>query len=304
MPARRRFRYGRSYNPGMTAPTRDGVSVVLPVRTADPGAMLDTWTGYLPKCGRAWELIAVADGVTVDERPGVTVLRHDTPKGYGACVRTALPAVTHPLVLLAADNYPYTPADLGKLLERIDTPGEMPDPATGEYVMRTPDMVAGLRTGVPEPAALRVFGATFRGFCRIALGLPLERREGWYGCGEHLKAWRAWVVFGVPLHDPHSGFKLVRKRLLDRFPIQCDGDLFHIEMVAKATFLTCMMDELPLTPKPDRVPTAVWAKADKRVLWGSPKFAHRKEVVEPPPQNPPTAAVGLEPVSPPAPATP
>lgn len=266
----------------MTAPTRDGVSVVLPVRTAaDPGPLLKAWTEYLPKCGRAWELIAVADGVTVDDRPGLTVLRHESPRGYGACVRTALPAVTHPLVLLAADDYPYTPADLGKLLERIDTPGEMPDPATGEFGMRTPDLVAGSRTGVPEPAVLRVWGAIFRGFCRVALGLPLERHEGWYGFAEHFKAWRAWVVFGVPLHDPHGGFKLVRKALLERFHIQCDGDLFHVELVAKATFLTCMMDEVSLTPKPDRVPKAVWARPDKRVLWGSPKFALRKE--EPPP---------------------
>jgi hypothetical protein len=261
----------------MTAPTRDGVSVVLPVRTADPGPLLKSWLDYLPKCGRAWELIVIADGVSVDDRPGLTVLRHESTRGFGACVRTALPVVTHPLVLLAADDYPYTPADLGKLLERIDTPGEMPDPATGEFGMRTPDLVAGCRTGVPEPGLLRVWGAVFRGFCRVALGLPLERREGWYGFGEHVKAWRAWVVFGVPLHDPHCGLKLVRKALLERFPIQCDGDLFHVELVAKATFLTAMMDEVPLTPKPDRAPPAAWAWADRRVLWGSPKFAHRKE---------------------------
>lgn len=287
----------------MTAPTRDGVSVVLPVRTAaDPGPLLNRWTDYLPRCGRAWELIAVADGVALADRPAVTVLRHESPKGYGACVRTALPAVTHPLVLLAGDDYPYTPADLGKLLERIDTPGEMPDPATGEFGLRTPDLVSGSRTGVSQPAVLRVWGAIFRGFCRVALGLPLERREGWYGFGEHAKAWRAWVVFGVPLHDPHCGFKLVRKALLDRFPIQCDGDLFHIELVAKATFLTCMMDEVPLTPKPDPVPKAVWARADRRVLWGNPKFAHRKQ--EPPAQTPPADVGGFEPVSPPVSATP
>jgi hypothetical protein len=35
------------------------------------------------------------------------------------------------------------------------------------------------------------------------------------------------------------------------------------------------MDEVPLTPKPDRVPKSVWAKADKKVLWGKPKFAHK-----------------------------
>jgi hypothetical protein len=264
----------------MTAPARDGLSVVLAVRTsADPAPLLNAWTAFLPKCGRAWELVVVADGVSVPDRGGVTVLRHETPKGYGACVRTALPALLHPLVLLTADDYPYTPADLAKLIERIETAGEMPDPKTGEWGMRTPDLVAGARTGVPEPGLLKVGGAAVRAFCKIVLDLPLEPRPGWYGWGEHRKVTGAWLTYGVPLHDPHCGLKLVRKSLLERFPIQCDGDLFHVELVAKATFLACMMDEVPLTPKPDRVTSAVWAKADRKVLWGKPKFVN---AVEPP----------------------
>ncbi len=258
----------------MSAPTRDGVSVVLPLRTpTDPTPLLSAWTSYLPTCGRAWELIAVADGVSGHDRDGVKVLRHEQPRGYGACVRTALPSVHYPLVLLTADDYPYTPADLGQLLDRIDTPGEMPDPATGEWKPRTPDLVAGARTGVPEPALLKASGAVFRGFCKLVFDLPLEPGPGWYGAGETARAWRAWLTYGVPLHDPHCGFKLVRKALLERFPIQCDGDMVHVELMAKATFLTCMMDELPLSPKPDRVPKSVWTKADKKVLWGKPKFA-------------------------------
>lgn len=270
----------------MTAPTRDGVSVVLPIlTTTDPAPLLTAWTSYLPKCGRAWELIAVADGVTVSDQDGVTVLRHEQAKGYGACVRTALPEVSHPLVLLTADTYPYTPSDLGKLLDRIDTPGEMPDPATGEIAHRTPDLVAGVRTGVPIPGPLRVAGTIIRTFCKIVLDLQLEKREGWYGLAEHRRAYSAWLTYGVPLHDPHSGFKLVRKALLERFPLQCDGDLFHVELVAKATFLTCMMDELPLSPKPDRVSPAVWTKADKKVLWGKPKFAFPPLVVQAQPEG-------------------
>jgi len=276
----------------MTAPTRDGVSVVLALRTsADPTPLLNAWTGYLPKCGRAWELIVVADGVNVPDRDGVAVLRHEQPKGYGACVRTALPVVQHPLVLLTSDGYPYTPADLAKFLEHIDKQGEMPDPASGEWKMQAPDLVAGARTGVPEPGLLKVWGMIFRAFCRIVLDLPLEAKPGWYGFGEHAKAYRAWLTYGVPVHDPHCGFKLVRKTLLERFPLQCDGDLFHVELLAKATFLTCMMDEVPLTAKPDAVPAAVWTKADKKVLWGKPKFAHKKEEKA---ESPPEAA-GPEP---------
>lgn len=240
----------------------------------------------MAKCGRAYELMIVADGVSVPDGAGTTVLQHDMPRGYGACVRTALPAIQHPLVLLTADDYPYTPADLAKLLKVIETPGEMPDPKTGEWGLRTPDLVVGARTGVPEPGLLRFGGAVFRTFCKLALDLTQERWPGWYGVGETAKTWRSWLTFGVPLHDPHCGYKLVRKELLDRFPLQCDGDLFHIELIAKATFLTCMLDEVPLSPKPDRVPKTVWAKADKKVLWGKPQFAH---LPEPPAVSPPVS---------------
>lgn len=250
----------------MSAPTRDGVSVVLTARTPVAPAVLGAWESYLRTAGRPWEVLSVADA-----------------RGCGAAVRSALPLVKHPLVLLTADDYPYTPADLAMCLERMDKVDDFPDPATDEWKPRTPDLVAGARTGVPEPGLLKVVGAIFRGFCKVVLDLKLEPAPAWYGAGETAKAWRAWLTYGVPLHDPHCGFKLVRKSLLERFPIQCDGDLFHVELVAKATFLTCMMDQVPLTPKPDGVPKTVWAKADKKVLWGKPRFAHKKE---PPPVQP------------------
>lgn len=251
----------------MTAPARDGVSVVVTARTPVSPVVLGAWEEHLRTAGRPWEVLSVADA-----------------RGCGAAVRSALPLVKHPLVLLTDDSYPYTPSDLTKLIERIETPGEMPDPKTGEWGMRTPDLVAGARTGVPEPGLLKVGGAIFRGFCKIVLDLVLEPRPGWYGWAEHRKVTRAWLTYGVPLHDPHCGFKLVRRALLERFPIQCDGELFHVELVAKATFLTCMMDEVPLMPKPDRVRPAIWSKADKKVLWGKPRFAHKQE--EPPPREP------------------
>ena len=68
-----------------------------------------------------------------------------------------------------------------------------------------------------------------------------------------------------------------------------------------ADFFIC--DVLDVLPKDDLATMehpvfSLATRPDRRVLWGSPKFAHRKEVVEPPPQSPPTAVGGLEPVSP------
>ena len=58
--------------------------------------------------------------------------------------------------------------------------------------------------------------------------------------------------------------------MFDRFPIQCDGDFVHVELIAKATFTICLMDELPLTPKADPIPKAHWTEFWK--LFNNPKF--------------------------------
>jgi hypothetical protein len=189
-------------------------------------------------------------------------------------VRTGLAAATHPLVAYSALDYPYTPSDLKALLDRMALASEFEDPDTGEIVSRTPDLVSGCRTGVAVPSMWATVGTVYRWFCRLALGLPQEPLPGWYGAGEHVRAWRAWLVYAVPFHDPNSAFKVFRKAAVDRFPIQSDGDFVHVEIAAKLTFLNAIVDELPLTPKAEPVPKAWWNRADRSRVFGSPKFWH------------------------------
>jgi hypothetical protein len=240
----------------------EGVTVVLPVPDPEhPAAQL--WRNYLQTCRHEWELLTPAMN----------------PLGYGATIREALKTARHPLVLLTDTSYPYSPADLGKLLERIETPGEILDAASDTWQMRIPDLVIGCRTGVPVPQPFRALGAVYRGFCRIVLGMPFQPLPGWYGLREQIRTWWAWVLYGVPVTDPHCGFKLFRRQFLDRFPIQCNGDLVQIELIAKATFLTCLMDEIPLAPRPNPIPYAVWHRADRRVLFRRPKFWKAQETL-------------------------
>ena len=63
---------------------------------------------------------------------------------------------------------------------------------------------------------------------------------------------------GVPLTDVNSAFKLIRRPLLDRFPLQSDGDFVHAEIFAKLTFLSCLVAEVPLSPKPDVISPSNW----------------------------------------------
>ncbi len=243
----------------MSTPAPEPVTVVLPVHNAAAriGPAVGIWHDALGKLGREFELFVVDDGSTdataeaVGDRRHVRVLRHESRRGFGACLRTALAEAKHPLIAYSSLDYPYTPADLGKLLARI---GE-----TDLELNRRLDVVNGCRTGRPVPGFWTAVGVAYRLFFRVACGMRLEPLPGWLGFREHLRSWLTWVVFGNPLVDQGSAFKVFRKSVLDRFPIQSDGDFVHVELVAKATFTTCIMDELPLTPRPDPVPPSRWA---------------------------------------------
>src|SRR4030095_5670994 len=75
-------------------------------------------------------------------------------------------------------------------------------------------------------------------------------------------------------------FRRDRTCFLRRFPIQSDGDFVHTELVAKATFLTSIMDEVPLTPKPDPVPPLGPTAEDSRRVFRDPEFTKREQPAE------------------------
>ena len=267
----------------MPTPVPEPVTVVLPVYNAAAriGPAIGIWHDALSKLGREFELIIVDDGSidptaeAVGERRHVRMLRHETRRGFGACLRTALAAAKHPLFAYSSLDYPYTPADLGKLLDRI---GET-DPGLNRQL----DAVNGCRTGRPVPGFWKAIGVSFRLFCRIACGLRLDPLPAWLGFRAHLRSWTTWIILGNPFVDVNSAFKVFRKSVLDRFPIQSDGDFVHAELVAKATFIACIMDELPLTPRPDPVAPSWWTDFG-RVLRNA-KF-HPPAVVTPCPPGP------------------
>ena len=276
----------------MASPTTpsspEAVSLMLRLTDAAVGwpHSIHSWEQALRKTGREHELLLMDDGsrdslateaqAWAKTLAHVRYIRQESPRGFGACLRTATAVARFPLFAYVGLDYPYTPADLPMMLERI----QHVDP----LMQRPLDLISGCRTGRPLPRFWVAVGRLYRGFCRVALGLSIEPLPGWLGFREHFGAWIAWLVFAVPLHDPFSEFKLVRKSVLERFPIQSDGDFAHVELVAKATFLTCMIDELPLTPKPAAIPRASWAGCGtlfRHAIFHPPEDQHPDGTTEP-----------------------
>jgi glycosyltransferase involved in cell wall biosynthesis len=237
------------------------LALIVPVHNA-ADAVTASLPGWVAVLGAGSELIVVDDGSTdgtadaaaklAARFPLVRVLRHETRRGIGACLRTALDATTLPLVATVTLDYPYTPGDL---------PGLAAEIGRTEDVYGTPfevSLVSGCRTGRPTPAVWGFLGKAYRLLARVLVGYPPSASPGWLGVTNHRRAWRAWVFFGSPLHDPDCSLKVVRRSVLEKFPIQSDGGFAFTEIVAKAVFTTYLMDELPLTPSPAAVPVADW----------------------------------------------
>ena len=240
--------------------TPAGLTVVIPVTPATAAAApaaVPRWLDTLAQLRRPFGLALVADGCPPDTlaafagRPHVTALTNPGPAGFGACLRAALPHCDQEYVATVGLDYPYTPGDIKQFLDRI----EVVDPV----MHAAPALVAGCRTGRPVPPAAAVVGRALRVLARVLLGYPLAPPAGWLGVRTHFRAWRAWAYFGNPLADPDCPFQLVRRAALGRFPVQSDGGFVHAEVVAKLTFLTAILDEVALTPKPDPAPACDWA---------------------------------------------
>jgi glycosyltransferase involved in cell wall biosynthesis len=240
------------------SPRLDGITAVVPVSDAADRVekSLPVWAAALDKLDRPFELLVVDDGSTdgtaaaLEKLAGrvahVRVLKHEAKRGFGACVKTALAEAQYPLFLYTSLDYPYSPSDIKRMLERIEV--------RDEVFGRQPDLISGGRTGRPTPPLWKWVGRGWRLVARVAAGMQLEPRQTWLGWGDFAYNKFAGVMFGTPLGDVNSAFKLYRTEFLKRVPIQSDGDFVHTELVAKATFLTSIMDEVPLTPKPDPAP--------------------------------------------------
>jgi glycosyltransferase involved in cell wall biosynthesis len=195
---------------------------------------------YLRHLDRPFEILLIDDGSTdetatlaqklTERNSEIIFIPAPVAHGFGACLRAALARAKYPLFFYTALDYPYAPHELRKLLDRIDDV----------------DLVSGYRSAQPLPTWARVTETIVNLTARILIGLQRDKLAGWLGAKAHWYSWFVSIIFGVHIIDVDSAFKLFRREIFARIPIQSNGVLVHTEIIAKANFITCWMEEIPI----------------------------------------------------------
>jgi len=274
----------------MSKPAPEALTLLLPVcnQSAALERALPAWMNWLAQSGREHELIVIDDGCTdtsaafLDQSriryPTMRVLKHDSALGYGAGLRTGLSEARFPLLAYTGLDAGYAPADLGPLLKRL----EDADPETRQRL----DLVNGYRAGRAYPRWRRITGRAFRIMQRVTLSLHPVQKPGYLGEPAHRYALLLRCLFGLRVGDVDSKLKVFRCRIFDRLPIQSNGEFVHAEILAKANFFGCLMDELPLNGRSvPYTPQAYGITGSRRgemmKVFFSPKFTAPQLLVSP-----------------------
>lgn len=242
----------------------EGLSFILPVcnQSGHLELVVSSWSTLLERLERPYEFLLIDDGSTDATKklieghdathglakrvPHVRVVTHPQRLGFGACVREGIAQARFPLVFYTGCDFAYNPGDLREFLKRI----EHTDSLTGRKI----DVVTGYRATTPLMGWRKTADRIWRGFLRVVLALPSYPRPGWLGKDNHRFAFQMRWLFGLRVGDVNSKFKLFRKKIFERIPIQSDGEFVHGEILAKANFLGCLMDEMPIAQRPGPFP--------------------------------------------------
>jgi hypothetical protein len=194
-------------------------------------AVLRAWLAHLERDGRDYEVLLVDDGSADDTADRATklaeshskvrVARREVPQGEGAALRTALPLARHPLLFYTLCQPAYQPRYLPRLFEVIDQV----------------HVVSGYRAGRPVPQPWRAVGWLWRLFCRVVFSHAPAPLPGWLGWKGQAGQLLIRLLFGVRNGDPLCPYRLLRREVFRRIPLQSDGPFAHVEIVAKSNFL-------------------------------------------------------------------
>jgi len=169
------------------------------------------------------EIVAVDDGSTDSSRtvlqdsssaiPELKVVRHETNRGKGAAIRTALGHVTGDVVVIQDADLEYDPAEYGVLVAPIEA--------------GRADVVYGSRILGENPASYR--------------------RYYW---GGRLMSLVTSVLFGQRVTDQHTCYKAFRTQLLRSLPLRESRFGFCAEVTAVLLKKRVHIEEVPISYRP------------------------------------------------------
>jgi glycosyltransferase involved in cell wall biosynthesis len=140
----------------------------------------------------------------------VRVLRHDSNRGKGAAIRTALPYVSGDLVIIQDADLEYDPEDWLRLLAPVF-----------------------------KGRAQVVYGSRFTG----------ERRNMlyWHWVGNRFLSWVTNLLYNTTLSDMETCYKLFERQVLDGITIESDRFEFEPEITAKVLRRGYRIYEVPIS---------------------------------------------------------
>jgi glycosyltransferase involved in cell wall biosynthesis len=249
------------------------LSVVLIARVMDPElpARVQGWNTLFVRRGGEYEIILVVDGNGHDPAteqlptpfandPCIRLIQLEMSRGFGAALRTAIEAARFPLLFYTSADGQYNSEDFKLLLDQID------------HV----DLISGCRDANPAPFWQRGLASVWHGFLRVVMGVTPEKVRCWPGWEEHRRSWFAWAVFGLRLHDVDCAFRLFRREIFERIPIQSDSAFAQVEILAKANFLGCIMTQVPVhyhaPPKDTKTYWNAWSRKEIKCVLTQPGF--------------------------------
>lgn len=231
------------------------ISVILTARalatqTADA---LSAWREQLAALNRPGEILLIQETrpeTTLEPiDAAVRVFPYERTTGCRDALAAAIAAAQYPLVAFCPCDFGYRPGDLDGMLKLIDEV----------------DLVIGYRSRGQAPPWRVLLDTAFGLFSRVVLGVPIEPRVcwlGWPGWGRRLAA--RWL-FAIRVADPECPYRLARRAIFERMPLQSGGPFVAVEMIAKANFLGCYLAQAPVqwTPPPEPQTDAIgfWHEA-------------------------------------------
>jgi len=223
---------------------------------------LDAFVRAFPREPGIRQVIAPAGIAAVLEGVVVTEVVPEAGQGMGTWLSRSLEQAHHARVLVLGGPVQQYPA--------ADSLGLMADKLDLAHLVLAPRPQSRLGP------AVRWMHSLWSGMVRWILALEAKPEPRWPGWSAWTRRLAARWVLAVPGNDPGTPHRLLRREMIPALNLQSPSGFVWVEMVAKATFLSALIEELPTPVRgegygPGHPSEAGWWR-DFRRLCSAPVF--------------------------------